>query len=86
MIKAITELLGFLGIPNKETVNELALLMNDIEVALLSRTITEQEYVGLMEDVERLRKIIAAMGEARLNQTINEAIKGLIELAKTVKF
>lgn len=83
MIHAITELLGM---PDHESVKELSLLMNDIEVALKTKTITQQEYVSLMEDVERLRKITSAMGEAKLNQTINEAVRGLIELAKTVKF
>lgn len=83
MIYAITKLLG---LTDKGPVQEMSLLLNDIEIALKEKKLTEQEYVSLMEDVERLRKIIEDMGEATLNQTINEAIKALIELAKTVKF
>lgn len=82
MIYAITQLLG---LTSRGPVQEISLLMNDIEIALKDRTITEQEYVSLMEDADRLKQIIVLMGDMELNQKINEAIKGLVELAKVVK-
>lgn len=67
-------------------VKELAELLADIGEALQQKTITEQEYVSLMVDTERLREVIGLAEDLDLNIKINEAIKGVIELAKLVKF
>ena len=86
MITTITDLL------KRETTHndpheavELSFLLRDIEFCLQTRTITEQQYVELMVDVERLKKIIALKENLELNQLIHDAILGLIELAKAVK-
>jgi hypothetical protein len=48
--------------------------------------ISQQEYVELMVDVERLKAIIALKKDLELNQLIHDAVTGIIELAKLVKF
>ena len=83
MIYEITELLGLTDASPQ--LKELALLFNDVETALLNKAITTQEYVGLMEDIERLRQIIAVTAELELNIKINTAVKGLITLAQSAK-
>jgi mannitol/fructose-specific phosphotransferase system IIA component len=67
-------------------VKELAELLANIGEALQEKTITEQEYVSLMVDAERLRKVIALAEDLSLNIKINEAIRGIIDIAKMVKF
>jgi hypothetical protein len=81
MIQSITRLFG---IPVDPTVTELALLLSDIEVALIDKSITEQEYVALMVDVERLRSVIKKTGRAEWNQLIHQSVTEIINLAAKV--
>lgn len=67
-------------------VPELAQLLVDIKCALEEQRITEQEYVSLMVDVERLRLIVKKMQSLEVDILVNEAIKAVIELAKMAKF
>lgn len=76
----ITELL----LEKDKDVQELAQILADIETALATQSITEQEYVSLMVDVERLRVVIYASDNARLCIMVHNAIRGVIELAKAV--
>lgn len=81
-ITAITDLLNR---QDSEEVMEISILLCDIERSLECKAITEQEYVALMVDVERLKKIIALKKNLELNQLIHDAVVGIIELAKMVK-
>lgn len=81
-IQAITDLLERQDTPE---VIELSILLCDIEGSLNAKTITEQEYIALMVDVERLKKIITLKENLELNKMIHDAVVGLIELAKMVK-
>lgn len=67
-------------------VQEFALLLSDIETALKSGQLTEQEYVQLMVDVERMKKVIELANDLSLNITMNEVIYGLMDVAKSAKF
>ena len=64
---------------------EVATLLAAIETALVEKKLTEQEYVSLMVDVERLRAIIILADNTRINITLNQAIKSIIELAKLIQ-
>lgn len=66
-------------------VKELTDLLANISEGLKEKKITEQEYVELMADVERLRQVIALAEDLALNIRINETIKGIIELAKMIR-
>lgn len=77
--------LELLNHPN-DSVAELANLLVDVGEALQEKKITEQEYASLMVDAERLRQIIKLADDLDLDIKINEAIRGIIELAKMVKF
>lgn len=66
-------------------VHELTCMLSDIAGALDKKTITQQEYVELMVDVERLRTIIALKENLELNKLIHDAVVGIIEIAKAVK-
>lgn len=79
-----TGLINMLLLEKDKDVQELASLLADIEKALASKSITEQEYVQLMIDVERLRAVIYASDNARITIMVHDAIRGLIQLAKTV--
>jgi hypothetical protein len=81
-IQAITDLLER---QDSEEVIELSILFCDIERSLDCKAITEQEYIALMVDVERLKKIIALKENLELNKLIHDAVVGIIELAKLVK-
>lgn len=81
-ISAITDLLNR---QDSEEVMEISILLCDIERSLDCKAITEQEYIALMVDVERLKKIIALKENLELNQLIHDAVVGIIELAKMVK-
>lgn len=82
----VTESIATLFLEKDADVQELALLLSDIHKALTDFQLTEQEYVGLMGDVERLKMIIKLSQTQELNLIVNQAIFGIIELAKTVKF
>jgi hypothetical protein len=81
-IAAITELMKR---QDSEEVMQLSLLLNEIEGSLNAKTITEQEYVELMVDADRLWKIIGLKNKLELNQMIHDAILGIVQLAKLVK-
>lgn len=83
MISAITNLLGLTH--TDPALKTLAEILANVEESLLSKTISTQEYVALMVEVERLRKVIDLANDLELAQTIHAAITGLIELAKTAK-
>jgi hypothetical protein len=63
-------------------VTEFAQLLKDIKSALDEKKLTQQEYVSLMVDAERLKDIIALMERQALNVKINDAIKIIVEIAK----
>ncbi len=71
---------------DSESVKELANLLVDIGEALQEKKITEQEYVSMMVDVERLRQVIKLTEDLAIDIKINEAIEGIIEIAKAIKF
>jgi hypothetical protein len=79
-----TGLINMLLLEKDKDVQELAMLLADIEKALVSKEITEQEYVQLQIDVERLRAVTMLANDARIDIMVHEAIRGLIQLAKTV--
>jgi hypothetical protein len=79
-----TGLINQLLLEKDKDVQELALLLSDIEKALASKEITEQEYVNLMVDVERLREVILTAADMRIDILVHQAIRGVIQLAKTV--
>lgn len=83
MIPAITDLMNR---QDSNEVMELSILLCDIEGSLEGGTITQHEYVELMVDVEALKKIIALKNNLELNKMIHDAVVGIIELAKMVKF
>lgn len=64
---------------------ELGYLLSEISIALTDKTITEQEYVTLMIDTERLKKVIELSEDQELKLKVNAAFKVVIELAKLVK-
>jgi len=68
-----------------EQVRTIGILLAEVEECLKSKQITEQDYVDIMADVERLRTIIALKKNLELNQLIHDAVVGIIELAKMVK-
>lgn len=81
----MTGLIASLLLEKDAQVLEVARLLADIETALVDKKLTEQEYVSLMVDVERLRAIIALSDNVRVNIALNQAIKGIIELAKMIQ-
>lgn len=81
----MTGLIASLLLEKDPQVQEVAQLLADIETALVDKKLTEQEYVGLMIDVERLRSIIVLADNVRVNTALNQAIKGIIELAKMIQ-
>lgn len=84
MIDAITKLLDRQDTPEVvELSNILALIEDGLRTTF--DPISQQEYVELMADVERLKKIIELKGNLELNQMIHDAVIGIIELAKMVK-
>jgi hypothetical protein len=64
---------------------DLGYLLSDIETALKSKALTQQEYVILMGDVERLRLIVKSSNNLQLDQAAHEAIVGVISLASLLK-
>jgi hypothetical protein len=79
-----TGLINKLLLEKDKDVQELAMLLADIEKALVSKAITEQEYVQLMVDVERLRAVTLAAADVRIDIMVHQAIRSIIQLAKTV--
>jgi len=68
-----------------EQVRTIGILLAEVEESLKTQQITEQDYVDIMADVERLKTIIALKKNLELNQMIHDAVVGIIELAKMVK-
>ena len=83
MIPAITNLLGLTH--TDPALKALTEVLVDIETSLTQKTITPQEYVDLMVEVDRLTKVIDRANDLELRSTIHAAIAGLIALAKTAK-
>lgn len=83
MIPAITNLLGLTH--TDPALTALTGLLVDIETSLTHKTITPQEYVDLMIEVDRLKTVIECANDLELRATIHAAIQGLIALAKTAK-
>lgn len=81
----MTGLIATLLLEKDKQVQEVAQLLSDIETALVDKKLTEQEYVSLMVDVERLRAIIILADNVRVNVALNQAIQGIIELAKMIQ-
>lgn len=81
----MTGLIATLLLEKDKQVQEVAQLLSDIETALVDKKLTEQEYVSLMVDVERLRAIIILSDNVRVNIALNQAIQGIIELAKMIQ-
>lgn len=79
-----TGLINCLLLEKDKDIRELGVLLADIEKALIAKEITEQEYVQLMVDVERLRTTIMVADNARIDIIVHQAIRGIIELAKMV--
>jgi hypothetical protein len=79
-----TGLINMLLLEKDKDVQELAMLLADIEKALVSKEITEQEYVQLMVDVERLRATIMIANDARIDIMVHQAIRGIIQLAMAI--
>jgi len=65
-------------------VRELGELLNTIASALDQKKITEQEYVTLMIDAERLEEVMDLSEDLELRLKINAAFKVVIQIAKMV--
>jgi len=65
-------------------VRELGELLNTIASALDQKKITEQEYVTLMIDAERLKEVMDLSEDLELRLKINAAFKVVIQIAKMV--
>ena len=79
-----TGTINMLLLEKDKDVQELALLLADIEKALVSKQISEQEYVQLMVDVERLRTVVLEAADMRIDIMVHQAIRGVIQLAMAV--
>jgi hypothetical protein len=78
------ELEALLANTNKHVMTFTELLVG-IEMALKEGDITQDEYIDVMIDVERLKKIITLKEDLELNKLIHDAVVAIIELAKMVK-
>ena len=82
----LTETLAPLVAHNDENVKNLAGLLADIDKALSLGQLTEQEYVNLMIIANNLKLVIEASTQQELLIMANQALKIVIEVAKTAKF
>jgi hypothetical protein len=81
-----TAITNFLGLTHTDaSVRACQDLVREVEQALTAQTITTEEYVSLMIELERLEHIIQISGQIELTTAVHEALLGLIALAKTAK-
>jgi len=78
----VDDLLGH----NEGKVKWIAGMIGSMETYLQEGTLTKAEYDGMMEDIERYRKIIELSNDIQLNTKINQALCLLMEAAKYAKF